>query len=303
VPIGLAAPLRAGDGRLPRADPPVGPARRLPPRLAPTLRLDATSALDESVAALNTFQPRLLVAYASVLRALAAEQRAGRLRIAAASVMSASEVLAEQGPAEVSSAWGSAPFDVYASTETGGIASPRVFHNVHLYEDLVIVEPVDEAGVAVEPGVVGARALVAALFSRTLPLIRHEMSDRVSVGGRGRPCGRSFALLTGIEGRAQDVLALPGLAGQVSIHPNVFHNVPDEVTLAGWQVIQESCGLRVLLVGLAPQASVETVQSGVVLALTSAGVVGAGVTAQLVEALERTPLGKAPLVRALKERP
>ena len=156
---------------------------------------------------------------------------------------------------------------------------------------------------AVEPGTVGARVLVTVLFSRTLPLIRYEMSDRVAVGGRGCPCGRSFALLTGIEGRQEDVLALPGLAGQVSIHPNVFHNVLDEVTLAGWQVVQESGGLRVLLVGLAPQASVETVQAGVVLALTSAGVVGTGVTVQLVEALQRTPLGKAPLVRALKQRP
>jgi phenylacetate-CoA ligase len=76
-----------------------------------------------------------------------------------------------------------------------------------------------------------------------------------------------------------------------------------EATFAGGQVIQDTCGLRVLLVGLAPPASVETVQAAVVSALTSAGVVGTGVSVQLVGAVERTPLGKAPLVRALKERP
>lgn len=130
VPIGLNRPLRVGmvASRVPTHQSALLGAC-LPSRLVPTLRLDATSPLPETVAALNTFQPRLLVGYASVLRALAAEQRAGRLSIAPASVMSASEVLSEQGAAEVSSAWGSAPFDVYASTETAGIASPCPFRS------------------------------------------------------------------------------------------------------------------------------------------------------------------------------
>ena len=58
-----------------------------------------------------------------------------------------------------------------------------------------------------------------------------------------------------------------------------------------------------LLVGLAPLASTEGVHATVVSALTSAGVVGLSVNVQVVEAVERTPLGKAPLVRALKARP
>ena len=101
------------------------------------------------------------------------------------------------------------------------------------------------------------------LFSRTLPLIRYEMSDRVSIGGRGCPCGRSFSLLNGIEGRVEDVLLLPGSTGQVSVHPNVFHAVLDEATIAGWQVIQEPSSLRVLLVGLAPTATTEGVHADV----------------------------------------
>lgn len=304
VPVRLTRPLRVGmiSSRVPTHQSAVVGAS-LRSRFVPTLRLDATSPLSETVAALNNFQPRLLVGYASILRTLAAQQRAGRLSIAPQSVMSASEVLSEQAAAEMSSAWGYAPFDVYAATETAGIASPCSFHNRHIYEDLVIVEPVDQAGTPVPAGTVGARLLVTVLFSRTLPLIRYEMSDRVGVGGRGCPCGRSFALLTGIEGREEDVLMLPGLKGLVSIHPNVFHNVLDEVALAGWQVIQEPSGLRVLLVGLAPSVSTEAVHAGVVSALTSAGVVGTHVRVQLVEAVERTALGKAPLVRALKEPP
>jgi phenylacetate-CoA ligase len=303
IPVELTHPLRVGivSSRVPTHQSAVLGAS-LRSRFVPTLQLDATSPLSETVTALNDFQPRILVGYPSVLRTLAVEQRSGRLTIAPRSVMSASEVLSEHAAAEMRSTWGSAPVDVYAATETAGIASPCTFHRRHIYEDLVIVEPVDEAGMPVQAGTIGARLLVTVLFSRTLPLIRYEMSDCVGVGGRGCPCGRSFALLTGIEGRVEDVLLLPGLEGPVSIHPNVFHNVLDEVALAGWQVIQEPAGLRVLLVGLAPLVSTEAVHAGVVSALMSAGVVGTSVNVQLVKAVERTPLGKAPLVRALKER-
>lgn len=302
VPAGLTHPLRVAvvSSRTPTHQSAVVGAS-LRSRMVQTLRLDATNPAAEIVAELNAFQPRLLVGYASALKPLAAEQRAGRLRISPQSVVSASEVLTEHAAAEMRAAWGSAPFDVYAATETAGIASPCVFHNSHIYEDLVIVEPVDQAGAPVPPGTIGARILVTVLFSRTLPLIRYEMSDSVGVDGRGCPCGRSFALLAGIEGRIEDVLMLPGSTAKVSIHPNVFHNILDDATIAGWQVIQEPASVRVLLAGLAASASVEQVRVDVEAALESAGVVGTNVDVHVVDAVERTALGKAPLVRALRE--
>ena len=60
--------------------------------------------------------------------------------------MSASEVLSAQAAAEMEAAWGIRPVDVYAATETAGIASPCSYRNSHVYEDLVIVEPVDQTG-------------------------------------------------------------------------------------------------------------------------------------------------------------
>jgi len=109
-------------------------------------------------------------------------------------------------------------------------------------------------------------------------------------------------LLTGIEGREEEVLLLPGRKGLVSIHPNVFHNVLDEVTRAGWQVIQEPFGLRVLLVGLAPSMSTEAVHTRLVSALTSASVVGTLVNVQLVETVERTPLARRRWSERLRNR-
>lgn len=267
--------------------------------IVPTLRLDVTEPMAQTVAALNRFQPRVLVGYASALRPLAAEQRAGRLRISPQGVMSASEVLSPHTARELEAAWGSAPFDVYAATETAGIASPCTYRNRHVYEDLLIIEPVDEAGHPVPAGTTGAKLLVTVLFSRTLPLIRYEMSDAVKLGGVGCPCGRTFTLLEDIEGRVEDVLQLPGTDGAVSVHPIVFHHVLDEAGSAGWQVIQEPNGLRVLLAGLAPGASTEGVRDAVTGALIAAGVRPLRVEVQLVKQVERTALGKSPFVRRL----
>lgn len=267
--------------------------------LVPTLRLDVTAPMEETVAALNRFQPRILVGYASALKPLAAEQRAGRLHIAPQGVMSASEVLSPHTASELAAAWGSVPFDVYAATETAGIASPCTHRNRHVYEDLLIIEPTDQTGNPVPPGTTGAKLLVTVLFSRTLPLIRYEMSDTIRLGGRGCPCGRSYILLEDIEGRVEDVLHLPGRAGTVNIHPIVFHHLLDEAGSSGWQVIQEPTGLRVLLAGLAPGTTTEGVRTAVSSALTDAGAVGSRVDVYVVERLERTALGKAPFVRGL----
>ncbi|MGX5714941.1 phenylacetate--CoA ligase family protein [Arthrobacter sp. MAHUQ-56] len=279
-------------------------AASLNTRLIPALRLDVTAPMSETVAALNAFHPGVLVGYASALQPLAAEQLAGRLRIAPGGVMSASEVLTRQAAGEMQEAWGTAPFDVYAATETAGIASPCTHRNRHVYEDLVIVEPVDRDGRPVEPGTAGAKVLVTVLFSRTLPLIRYEMSDSIRLGGRGCPCGRSFRLLEEVEGRAEDVLALPGKGqgkeGNVSVHPDVFHHVLDEVGTSGWQVIQEPGRLRVLVAGIAPGHTVEGIRSAVAAAVAAAGAVAVPIEVQAVAELQRTALGKAPFVRALK---
>ncbi|MCP8999432.1 phenylacetate--CoA ligase family protein [Pseudarthrobacter sp. RMG13] len=271
--------------------------------LVPTLRLDVTAPMKENVAALNRFQPRILVGYASALKPLAAEQSAGRLHISPQGVMSASEVLSPHTASELETAWGTAPFDVYAATETAGIASPCTYRNRHVYEDLLIIEPVDQDGNPVPAGTTGAKLLVTVLFSRTLPLIRYEMSDSVRLGGRGCPCGRSFRLMGDIEGRLEDILHLPGMTGTVAVHPIVFHHVLDQAALAGWQVIQEPGKLRVFLAGLTPGNSQEAIRAGINTALTDAGVIETSVDVRMVDQLERTALGKAPFVRALKTKP
>jgi len=298
VSPGLAKPLRMAvvSSRNPAHQSAVVGASLASP-LVPTLRLDATSPLPQQIRELNDFRPRLLVGYASALRPLATAQLMGALRISPQAVMSASEVLTRSASQVMTEAWGAVPYDVYAATETAGIASPCVFRTRHLYEDLLVVEPVDDAGRPVATGTAGARLWVSVLSSRALPLIRYEMSDCVALGGRGCPCGRVFRVVEAIEGRSEDVLAMASSAGVTRIHPNVFHDVLDTLAAAGWQVRQEGASALTLLVA-APAGSPrpDELAARVSAAVQAAGGARPRVTVRMVGTIPRTALGKAPLV-------
>ena len=276
----------------------VGASVRNP--LVATLRINATDRLSEVVERLNAFQPHSLVAYASMNRLLAEEQLGGRLRISPTAVMSASEVLTDDTRRLIDDAWGHQPFNVYAATEPAGIASECERHaGLHLYDDLVITEVVDESNRPVPPGEFGAKVLVTVLFSRTQPLIRYEMSDSVRLSSAVCPCGRSFPLLDAIQGRREDVLTLPARdGGTVGIHPNVFHDVLDRVPAGAWQVVQEGDRLRLLVAGPAPAFDGAAVTRAIRAGVEAAGAVVTDVAWQQVEVIPRTAVGKAPLVRA-----
>jgi phenylacetate-CoA ligase len=154
-------------------------------RWVPTLRIDSSDDLDSIITRLNNWQPEMLIAYASMVRLLAEAQLTGRLMIMPRLVFSASEVLTDSTRKLATKAWGRSPYNVYAATETSSIAAECGEHTgMHLFEDLVITEVVDADNQPVPPGEYGAKVLVTVLFSRTVPLIRYEMSDRSATGGQ-----------------------------------------------------------------------------------------------------------------------
>jgi phenylacetate-CoA ligase len=265
----------------------------------PTLRLDATDPVPRTVERLNAWQPETLVTYASMGRLLAEEQLAGRLRIAPRAVFSASEVLTEETRRRIRKAWGREPFNVYGATETATIASECEHHvGMHLFEDLVITEVVDDQNRPAAPGVYGAKVLVTVLFSRTQPLIRYEMSDSVRLTNRRCPSGWPFAMLDGIQGRSEEFLRFPAIAGgRVAVHPNVVHDVMDLVPAGGWQVVQEPDRLDVLLSG-APETAADELRQKLQPALEAQGIAVPPIRIMRVDVIPRATLGKAPLIKS-----
>lgn len=275
-------------------------------RRLPQLRLDAAQPVAEMVPRLNEWQPEVLAAYPSVVRELAEEQIAGHLRIRPGSVMTSAEVLPEETRRRVHTAWGVKVFDTYGSTEYAPIAAECAFGRKHLFEDGAVIEIVDDKGCAVPPGTLGERILLTVFRNRVQPLIRYEISDMVRPIAEECECGRKFRVIDRIEGRVEEVLFFPGRgpAGtEVSVHPNIFHDVLDVIPTSGWQVVQQEERLSVYLCGLRDTSICEALRRSLVRLLEAQGALVPQVEVRPVNALERGATAKAPLILSRLRRP
>lgn len=269
----------------------------------PTLRLDAAEPVESMVRRLNEWQPQTIVAYPSVIRQLAEEQLAGRLRISPRHCTTSAEVLTLETRRRIREAWGIRVFDTYGATEYAPIAIECPSGCKHLLEDGAVIEVVDEKGRPVPLGVLGDRVLLTIFNRRTQPLIRYEISDMLRVSGDQCGCGRPFRFIAEIEGRQEDVLHFPSLAATdrlVPVHPNVFHRLLETAPAAGWQVIQENGCLTVNLAGLKDQSACDEMARSMRVLLQGEGVACPPVTVLAVSELRRGKTGKAPLIMAVK---
>jgi phenylacetate-CoA ligase len=183
-------------------------------------RLAVTTPLPEVVEALNAYQPEAVITYPSLVRRLAEEQWEGRLRIATQTFCSVAETLTQDVRDMAREIWGAKVLNGYGTTEIGVIAQECPWTTgLHVCEDLLVLEVVDDNNRPVPPGVTGHKVLVTNLFNCALPLIRYEFSDLATVAEGPCPCGRPHLRLASIEGRQEDVLRLPTRSGgRVSLH-------------------------------------------------------------------------------------
>ena len=270
-------------------------------RLLPSLHLDAAEPLDSLVRQLNQWQPEVLAVYPSVLKQLADEQTAGRLRIRLQRVATSAEVLPDQTRRRVREAWGVPVFDTYGATEYAPIAAECALGRKHLVEDQALIEIVDEHGRSVPTGVQGDRLLLTVFDRRTQPLIRYEISDMVRALDDQCECGRPFRLIESVEGRVEDVLYFTprdGRAAPVAIHPILFHAVLEAFPATGWQVEQIDDGLHVSLVGVRDSSVLDPIAAALRQAIEAQNAAIGEIRVGAVDALRRGASGKAPLILA-----
>ncbi len=98
----------------------------------------------------------------------------------------------------------------------------------HLHEDICHVRIVDENGQNVPAGEPG-RVVLSNLINRATVLLNYPIGDVAALSASQCPCGRTFRLLSELEGRVEDIL-VP--AGGRAIHPR-----------AVWQVLKEDRGI------------------------------------------------------------
>lgn len=202
----------------------------------------ATRPLAELVERLNALNPQALMGYPTKLAELAAERRAGRLRIAPVSITATSEMLTPEDRAEIESGLGVPVVDQFASTE-GLVGHSEPGETVLTFAtDACLLEAVDAAGRPVPHGEPSDRVLVTNLHNLTEPLIRFELTDRFVTQSPGPGSGFMRA---SVEGRSDEVFRY----GEVEIHPLAIRTVlVSAPEVREYQVRQTEPGIDVTVV-------------------------------------------------------
>jgi phenylacetate-CoA ligase len=272
-------------------------------------RLTAIAPMSEMLEILNRDRPDALFTVPSVAHVLAQQQLEGRLEIAPRRVVLSGEVLGEEVIGRIAQAWATEPFQVYASTEALMLASESVDRvGLHINEDLVVLEVVDARNRPVPPRMPGYKVLLTSLVGRTLPLIRYELADTVTLAPGPDPSGRPYQRIERVDGRSDDVLRLRAAAGgEAVVLPSPlrapFAQLADVIQ---YQLVREPNRIVARLV-LRTDASSETpsrVAAGIRAALEDAGAVVPAIEITQVAEIEREPGGaKLKLIKSIGEMP
>jgi phenylacetate-coenzyme A ligase PaaK-like adenylate-forming protein len=258
---------------------------------APTLFV--TSPIDEIVAKLNAYQPDYLNAYPSLLRRLAEEQSAGRLKITPKLFRSGAEALSPDLRDLVREVWNAPIADGYTATETGIMAVDCEHRNgMHIAEDLVVLEVVDQDNRPAAAGTQGAKMFATVLFNHGLPVIRYEFSDLVTLADGMCPCGLPFRRIERIAGRAEEFLRFKtNSGGMAEIHAaRIWFHLVKVAGIRQYQFGMLSDGIRIRLAVYPDcdrwmiEAQAKTIAAK---AMDDVGISGARIEVEFVEKIDR----------------
>jgi phenylacetate-CoA ligase len=250
-----------------------------------------TLPIAEIVAGLNEADPDVVFAYPSALLPLAEEARAGRLHIRPRRFLVGAEPLFPEIRATAEATWNVPVLNVYGSSEAGGMAiNCGQGPGLHLAEDLSIIEAVDEDGRPVAPGQRSAKVYMTNLYNHTLPLIRYEITDEVTLApaDRGCPCGSAHRLIEDPQGRLDESFHY----GDFTVHPLVFRSPLGLCrNIVEYQVRQTPRGADVAVV-CQGRPDLRALADQIAAKLAAVGLNGAEITVRAVEGLTRQETGK-----------
>src|SRR5262245_20053535 len=253
-------------------------------------RFPVTLPLTAIVEGLNRINGRTLMAYASMLATLVAEARAGRLNISPRRIIAVAEPLLPEVREAAQDAWG-APIANSWGTSEGGVVARGCYRGtgMHLADDLLIIEPVDENGEAVPGASESAKVYLTNLFNPLLPLIRYEIADQVTFLDEPCACGSAHRRIADIQGRLDDVFTYPG---GIVLHPHAFRSVLGrDAQVLEYQVRQTVRGADVLL-RTRGSVDVEPLARALEAELDRVGCPQPLVTARVVARIPRVGVGK-----------
>jgi phenylacetate-CoA ligase len=212
-----------------------------------TVVIAAGAPFDEVLAAVAAARPTHLVGYASVIGRLARSSLADEIELAPVRVSTNSEPLLYEDRRAIHDAWGAPIHNLWGSTEIGVQAvGCGIGDGLHICEDEVVLERVDEHGEPVGPDQPAARTLATGLANLTFPFIRYDLGDDVTLLPEPCECGSAFARVADIGGRHDDDFSYGATAVPASAFRHVLGTDP---RVSEYQVKQTPKGAEILVVG------------------------------------------------------
>jgi phenylacetate-coenzyme A ligase PaaK-like adenylate-forming protein len=247
-----------------------------------TVVVAAGAPFDEVMAAVAAARPTHLVGYPSVIGRLARAVLTGGLQCNPVRVSTNSEPLLAEDRHAIAQAWNVPVHNLWGSTEIGVQAvGCGIGEGLHICEDEVVLERVDENGVPVGPDEAAVRTLATGLSNRTFPFIRYDLGDDVTLLPGACECESAFARVADIGGRRDDDFRY----GSIAVPAITFrHVLGTDPRISEYQVIQTPAGADILTVG---DPDVKALNAAMVAALRRSGLPDATVEIRVVDRIPR----------------
>jgi phenylacetate-CoA ligase len=212
-----------------------------------TVVVAAGAPFDEVLHAVAAARPTHLVGYASVIGRLARATLDGELTLRPLRVSTNSEPLLEEDRAAMRDAWNVPVHNLWGSTEIGvqAVGCGRGA-GLHVCEDEVVLERVDDDGMPVGADEPAVRTLATGMANRTYPFIRYDLGDSVEWLTEACPCGSAYLRVADIGGRRDDDFRYASTTIPASAFRHVLGTDP---RVSEYQVTQTTAGANIVIVG------------------------------------------------------
>jgi phenylacetate-coenzyme A ligase PaaK-like adenylate-forming protein len=201
-----------------------------------------TKNLTEYVNIINNFKPKYYYGYVSLIKEFSKYliDNNIRLRTYPISVITTAEELHESDRVEIEFAFQCKVFNEYGSGEIGTIAHECEYGKMHINEENVLVEILDDEGRILSEG--KGELLVTELNNVMMPLIRYRIGDNGEIYRGNCDCGRKLLILNNVFGRKYDIVKS---ADGKHYHPSFFNYIFKDIKnqfkgISQYQVIQQS---------------------------------------------------------------
>ena len=171
--------------------------------------------VESYASALRRWQPQVLDGYTSNLVELARLFKENDVSLSIPLVVTTCETLTPGARRLLEEVFGGRVQDKYGTSENVALALECSSGTCHIFQNVGVIEVVDEDGQPVPNGQRG-RLLLTTVNNDLMPLVRYDVGDMGAVAEADCPCGRTTPILKEIAGREDDVV-ITGDGRRISI--------------------------------------------------------------------------------------